>query len=87
MLGLLYIVLIATVLGYGLWNRLLSRYPSSTVAPFSMLVPIVGVISSWLIFGETFDPVEIVAGVAVIAGVLSAPSPVAVRPVTAGPPK
>jgi O-acetylserine/cysteine efflux transporter len=69
-LGLLYIVLIATVLGYGLWNRLLSTYPSSTVAPFSMLVPIVGVISSWLIFGETFDAVELIAGAAVIGGVL-----------------
>ena len=69
-LGLLYIVLVATVLGYGLWNRLLSTYPSSTVAPFSMLVPIVGVISSWLIFGETFDAVELVAGAAVIGGVL-----------------
>jgi O-acetylserine/cysteine efflux transporter len=69
-LGLLYIVLIATVLGYGLWNRLLSNYPSSTVAPFSMLVPVVGVISSWLIFGETFDAAEIVAGAAVIGGVL-----------------
>jgi O-acetylserine/cysteine efflux transporter len=69
-LGLLYIVLIATVLGYGLWNRLLSTYPSSTVAPFSMLVPIVGVISSWLIFGETFDAVDLIAGAAVIGGVL-----------------
>ncbi len=70
LLGLLYIVLIATVLGYGLWNRLLSAYPSSTVAPFSMLVPIVGVISSWLIFGESFDAVELIAGAAVIGGVL-----------------
>ena len=69
-LGLLYIVLIATVLGYGLWNRLLSTYPSSTVAPFSMLVPIVGVISSWLVFNETFDAVEVAAGAAVIGGVL-----------------
>jgi O-acetylserine/cysteine efflux transporter len=69
-LGLLYIVVIATLLGYGIWNTLMGRYPSSTVAPFSMLVPAVGVLSSWLIFGEAIHPVELGAGVAVIGGVL-----------------
>jgi O-acetylserine/cysteine efflux transporter len=75
--GLVYIVLIATVLGYGLWNRLLGTYPSSAVAPFSMLVPVIGVLSSWLLFGETVDAVELAAGMAVIGGVLigSVPSP------------
>jgi O-acetylserine/cysteine efflux transporter len=69
-LGLLYIVVIATLLGYGIWNTLMSRYPSSTVAPFSMLVPVVGVLSSWLIFGESIDIVEGIAGVAIVGGVL-----------------
>lgn len=69
-LGLLYIVVVATLLGYGIWNTLLSRYPSSTVAPFSMLVPVVGVVSSWLIFDERIDAVELVAGAAVVGGVL-----------------
>ena len=68
--GLLYIIVIATVLGYGIWNSLLARYPSSSVAPFSMLVPIVGVLSSWAMFGERIDAVEAVAGTAVLAGVL-----------------
>lgn len=71
-LGLAYIVVIATVLGYGIWTALMSRYPSSTVAPFSMLVPVVGVVSSWLVFGETVAPVELIAGAAVIGGVLYA---------------
>ncbi len=71
-LGLLYIVLLATLVGYGLWNSLLSRHPSSLVAPFSMLVPVVGVLSSWLFFDEIPDAVELIAGVAVIGGVLYA---------------
>ncbi|GAA0965044.1 EamA family transporter [Frigoribacterium faeni] len=70
--GLLYVVLVATVLGYGLWTRLLATYPSSTVAPFSMLVPVVGVLASWWAFGEVPDVVEVVAGVVVVAGVLFA---------------
>lgn len=68
--GLLYIIVIATVLGYGIWNGLLARYPSSSVAPFSMLVPIVGVLSSWAMFGERIDAIEAMAGTAVLAGVL-----------------
>jgi len=71
-LGLLYVVVIATIVGYGIWNGLLKRYPSSTVAPFSMLVPVVGVVASWLAFGELVDLTELLAGAAVVAGVLVA---------------
>lgn len=70
--GLLYVVLFATVLGYGIWNSLLARYPSSTVAPFSMLVPVIGVLASWLVFGEVPALPELVGGAVVIGGVLYA---------------
>ena len=69
-LGLAYIVLVATLLGYGIWSRLMARYPSSTVAPFSMLVPVVGVLASWAAFGERPDAIEVVAGLVVVGGVL-----------------
>ena len=69
-LGLLYIVLVATLVGYGLWNTLLSRNPSSVVAPFAMLVPVAGVLSAWLFFDEVPDLVELLAGVLVVGGVL-----------------
>ena len=74
-LGLLYIVVVATLLGYGLWNSLLSRHPAGVVAPFSMLVPVVGVLSSWLLLDEGVDLIELVAGVVVVAGVLVASRP------------
>lgn len=70
--GLLYIVIAAALVGYGIWNTLLSRNPSSSVAPFSMLVPIIGVLSSWVAFGEGIPLLELFAGVAVIGGVLYA---------------
>ncbi|GAA3567553.1 EamA family transporter [Microlunatus spumicola] len=69
-LGLLYVVLVASLLGYGLWNTLLARNPSSVVAPFAMLVPVAGVLSAWLFFDEVPDLVELVAGVLVVGGVL-----------------
>jgi len=86
-IGLLYVVLVATVLGYGLWTRLLAAYPSSTVAPFSMLVPVVGVAASWVAFDEVPDLVEVCAGVVVVAGVLFASRPPrGVRAAAAGAP-
>ncbi|CCH90748.1 cysteine and O-acetyl-L-serine efflux system [Modestobacter italicus] len=68
--GLAFTVLVATVLGSGIWTTLLSRHPSSTVAPFSMLVPVVGVGASWLAFGERVYLVELACGAVVVAGVL-----------------
>jgi O-acetylserine/cysteine efflux transporter len=74
-LGLLHVVVVATLVGYGIWNTLLSRHPSNVVAPFSMLVPVVGVLASWLAFGELLDAVELLAGGLVVLGVLFASRP------------
>ncbi|MBB3677565.1 EamA family transporter [Modestobacter versicolor] len=68
--GLAFTVVVATVVGSGIWTTLMSRHPSSTVAPFSMLVPVVGVGASWLAFGERVYLVELACGAVVVAGVL-----------------
>jgi O-acetylserine/cysteine efflux transporter len=69
-IGLLYIAVAAALIGYGIWNTLLSRNPSSQVAPFALLVPVIGVLSTWVAFGEAISLVELIAGAAVIGGVL-----------------
>jgi O-acetylserine/cysteine efflux transporter len=79
-LGLLYIAVVAALVGYGIWNTLLSRNPSSQVAPFAMLVPVIGVLSSWVAFGEGISLVELIAGAAVIGGVLYGSRPPRRRP-------
>ena len=70
--GLIYTVVIATVLGSGIWSWLMSRNPAGVVAPFSMLVPIVGMSAAWLVFGETVTLGELCGAVLVIIGVLGA---------------
>lgn len=70
--GLAYVVVFASILGYGIWNTLLARHRASDVAPWSMLVPVVGVLSSWALFGERPGLVEVLAGVLVVGGVLVA---------------
>lgn len=69
-LGLLYTVVIGTVLGSGLWTWLMSHHPAGVVAPFSMLVPITGMTAAWLILGETATLPEILGGLLVVGGVL-----------------
>jgi O-acetylserine/cysteine efflux transporter len=73
--GLAYTVLIGTVLGSGIWTWLMARHPAGTVAPFSMLVPVVGMSAAWLVLGETVSAGEVVGAVLVVAGVLVATRP------------
>lgn len=68
--GLAYTVVIATVLGSGIWTWLMARYPAGVVSPFSMLVPVFGITAAWLLLGENVSFAEIVGGGIVIAGVV-----------------
>ena len=70
--GLVYTVVIATVLGSGIWSWLMSRNPAGVVAPFSMLVPVVGMSAAWIVLGETVSLGEMCGAVLVIIGVLGA---------------
>ena len=70
--GLAYTVVIATILGSGIWSWLMSRNPAGVVAPFSMLVPIVGMSAAWFVLGETVSLGEMCGAVLVIVGVLGA---------------
>jgi O-acetylserine/cysteine efflux transporter len=58
----------ATVFGYGVWASLLARYSAASVAPFALLVPIIGMIAGAILFGETLRPVELLGGALVMAG-------------------
>jgi O-acetylserine/cysteine efflux transporter len=60
----------ATLLGGGIWSWLLGRHPASTVAPFTLLVPITGLLSGYLVLGETITPIEVGGAVLVILGLL-----------------
>ncbi len=74
-LGLGYTVLVGTVLGSGIWTWLMARHPAGVVAPFSMLVPVVGMSAAWLVLGETVSRGEAAGAALVLAGVLVATSP------------
>ncbi|QIS08249.1 EamA family transporter [Nocardia arthritidis] len=72
--ALAYIVVLATICGSGLWTYLMSRYPAGTVAPFSLLVPVVGIAAAWAFLGEVPTVLSLLGGVVVIAGAFLATS-------------
>jgi O-acetylserine/cysteine efflux transporter len=63
-----FIVVVSTLLAYSLWARLLHRHPASTVAPFTLLVPVFGFLGSVLFLGETLPAWKVAAAALVIAG-------------------
>jgi O-acetylserine/cysteine efflux transporter len=68
LLALAYIVVGSTFFGYGVWTWLLRRHPASTVAPFTLMVPVVGIAAAWLALGEQPTIAELGGGVVVLAG-------------------
>jgi O-acetylserine/cysteine efflux transporter len=69
--SVLFVGLVATVAGFGVWGYLIRTYSASTIAPFSLLVPVFGMTAAALLTGERFTTLRILAAVLIIAGVLS----------------
>jgi drug/metabolite transporter (DMT)-like permease len=70
LLALAYLAVLATVVGGGIWTVLMRRHPAGVVAPYSLLVPVVGMGLAAAVLGERPSPLELVAGVVIIGGVL-----------------
>lgn len=84
---LVYVAWISTVFGFGAWGFLLRHHPASSVAPFTLLVPVFGMSSAALFLGESVSPLRCLAAALLVGGValtsLSRPRPaVAPPPVT-----
>jgi O-acetylserine/cysteine efflux transporter len=63
-----YLAFVATLFGFGVWGYLLRQYDASTVAPFSLLVPVVGMGAAWLLRGEAIGVQQAIAAVLIIGG-------------------
>lgn len=69
--SILFVGLVATVLGFGVWGYLIHTYSAATVAPFALLVPVFGVASSAMLLGERISVLKLIAGVLIVVGVLA----------------
>jgi O-acetylserine/cysteine efflux transporter len=63
---LAYLVVFATLLGYCLWGWLLSRHPAGQVAPLTLAVPVLGLLSTSLLLNEQLVFWQWVGGVVIL---------------------
>ena len=68
--SILFQVYITTLFGYWVWISLLKKYPISTVAPISLLVPIFGFIGSIILFNEPITLMKLVSTTLILLGLV-----------------
>ena len=67
--SVVYLGLIMTVVGYGIWFTVLARNPVSHVMPVLLVLPIFTVLFSMLLLGERPSLEVLLGGVTILAGV------------------
>lgn len=64
-----YTAVLASLVGYTIWNMLLGRYPAAMVAPFALLAPPVGLAAAAVVLGEVPNALELAGSVLLVGGV------------------
>ena len=68
--SVLYLAFFATLIAYGLWGKLLSRYPAPIVSPLALMVPVVGMSSSAVFLGESLSVQQGIGALLVMIGLV-----------------
>ncbi len=68
--SILYLAYGATLLGFGIWSTLLSRHPTGSVAPLSLLVPVFGLATAGIVLGEQLTAAQWGGCILVILGLV-----------------
>ncbi len=71
-LSTLYTAGLASLVGYGIFNTLLSRNPSADVVPFVLLAPVVAMASSAVLLDQVPNGAEVLGAAVMVAGVMVA---------------
>lgn len=76
MAAVAYSAVLATVVVFAIWGRLLVKYSTGHVAPFFLLVPMLGLGLSALILGEKFSALQLSGSALIIGGLVLSALPV-----------
>jgi O-acetylserine/cysteine efflux transporter len=68
--SLFYISYITTIFGFGCWSIMIKLYGSASVAPFTLMVPVFGILSDYLIFGSQLTSIEIFSAVCIFVALV-----------------
>ncbi len=67
--AILYMTVVVTIVGYGLWYFLIPKYDVNQTMPFTLLVPIFGVLGGMVFLDEPFSWRVVIGGAATLVGV------------------
>lgn len=67
--GVGFTALVASLVGYSIWNTLLGKYPTAKVVPYTLLIPAIGMGSATLVLHQYPNALEIAGAAVLIAGV------------------
>ncbi|TBR43562.1 hypothetical protein CBF23_005135 [Marinomonas agarivorans] len=70
LLSILFQAYPTTLLGYWLWNKLIMKYSLSTVAPFTLMVPVFGILGGYLFYNEAIVFAQVIAAILILLGLL-----------------
>lgn len=65
-----YIAWASTLFGYAVWNLLIARYTVNRIAPFTLLVPLVGLTTGWLVFDEQLQAIHFIGAGLLMIGLI-----------------
>ena len=66
---IIYLGIIMTAVGYGLWYHILKKYDVNQAMPFLLLLPVSSLIGSVLFLGERPNPSTMIGGSIIVIGV------------------
>lgn len=67
--AVVYMAVVVTIFGYGIWMKMLSRYQVNQVMPFTLLAPVFGVVAGVVMLGEGLSLLKLLGGIITICGV------------------
>lgn len=71
-LSTVFTAVAASLIAYTIWNSLLARYPTSAVVPFTLLVPVIGILAAWAVYREQPTASELIGGAIMLGGLAAA---------------
>lgn len=78
-ISVLYLTLAGTLLAFFWWNLGIQRMGAGRTAVFTNLVPVFGVLLSWMVLGERLTLIQVLGGLLALIGVWVCQGPAAVQ--------
>jgi O-acetylserine/cysteine efflux transporter len=68
--ALVYVSLVSTLIAFAIWGKLLKSYSSIKVAPFALLIPVIGITALNIILDERLSLIEYAGTILIMLGLV-----------------